>query len=96
LTIADLVAAEANEVRPAVDRSRRWRAMRLRGAPFDQLVFEVLCEAPGEVASGYLRAQLGGPRWKLKDSLERLVAAGKVVKRGMTSATRYRAVQVRA
>jgi hypothetical protein len=75
------------------DRARRSRAMGLQGPQFDQLVFEVLREAGGDVASSYLRARLGGPRWKMQDSLGRLVGAGRVVRRGATSATRYRVVR---
>jgi hypothetical protein len=59
-------------------------------------VFEVLYEARGDVGAGYLRARVGGPRWKLQDSLGRLIAAGKVIKIGSTSATRYRVVAVQA
>jgi hypothetical protein len=75
------------------DRARRSRAMLLQGPGFDQLVFEVVREAGGDVASGYLRVRLGGPRWKMQDSLGRLVAAGKIARSGNTSTTRYRAVR---
>jgi hypothetical protein len=92
LTIAELLDG-ANEHSLNNDRARRGRAMRCNGTEFDQLVLEVLREAPGEVASGYLRARLGGPRWKMQDSLGRLVGTGKVIRNGTTSATRYRAVQ---
>jgi hypothetical protein len=91
LTIADLLDG-ATEPTPSIDLVRRRLATRCTGADFDQLVFEVLSEATGDAASGYLRARLGGPRWKMQDSLGRLVAAGKIIRSGTTSATRYRAV----
>jgi hypothetical protein len=93
LTIADLLDFGAIEGRPIIDHARRSRAMQQSGSKFDQLVLEVVCEALEDVAAGYLRARLGGPRWKLQGSLGRLVAAGKVVRSGTTSATRYRAVR---
>jgi hypothetical protein len=93
LTIADLLDGSASEGRPIIDRAHRWQAMQQSGPEFDQLVFEVLCEAREDVAAGYLRARLGGPRWKLQGSLGRLVTAGKVIRSGTTSATRYRAVR---
>jgi hypothetical protein len=93
LTIAELLDGGASEGCSNIDPVRRRRAMRCNGAEFDRHVFEVLCEAGDEVASGYLRARLGGPRWKMQDSLGRLVHTGKVIRSGTTSATRYRAVQ---
>lgn len=96
LTIAELLDGDAGESCSHIDPVRRRQAMRCNGAAFDQLVFETLCEARDDVASGYLRARLGGPRWKMQKSLHRLVAAGKVVTSGATSATRHRAVRVPA
>jgi hypothetical protein len=95
LTIAELLG-DASEDCSDIDRVRLARALRRRGAKFDQIVFEVLCEASAEVQAAYLRARVGGPRWKLQASLGRLVGAGKVVRSGTTSTTRYRAVMVRA
>jgi hypothetical protein len=95
LTIGELLDGPS-ETPLIIDRGRHRRATRCNGAEFDQLVFEVLCEARDDVASGYLRARLGGPRWKMQNSLRRLVAAGKVVTSGATSATRHRAVRVPA
>jgi hypothetical protein len=89
LTIAELIS-DASE---NIDHGRLARAVRRRGAEFDQIVFEVLCEARDDVGAGYLRTRVGGPRWKLQDSLGRLVSARRVVRSGTTSATRYRAVQ---
>jgi hypothetical protein len=96
LTIAELLGGDASEDCPYIDRVRLARALRQRGAKFDQVVFDVLCEARGDVGAGYLRERVGGPRWKLQDSLGRLVAAGRVVRSGNTSTTRYHAVMVRA
>jgi hypothetical protein len=79
-----------------INPARRRRAQRLGGAQFDELVLEVLCEAQGDVGASYLRARVGGPRWKLQDSLGRLIAAGNAVKLGNTSATRYRGVRAQA
>jgi hypothetical protein len=92
LTIAELLDGP-DEERPILDLVRRRRATRCKGDEFDQLVLEVLCEAGDEVAAGYLRDRLGGPRWKLQDSLRRLVPAGKVARSGTTSKTRYQAVR---
>jgi hypothetical protein len=89
LTIAELLEGSATTDAPSIDHVRRRRAMRCNGLEFDRLVFEVLCEAPGEVGASHLRARLGGPRWKLQSSLGRLVATGKVIRTGTTSATRY-------
>jgi hypothetical protein len=89
LTVAELVDTDAGESCPDIDRARRWRATQRTGAAFDRLVFEVLCEAPGPVAACYLRARLGGPRWKLQASLHRLLAAEKIERTGRTSGVRY-------
>jgi hypothetical protein len=89
LTIGDLLRGDPCE---SIDHVRLARAVRLRGAEFDQIVFEVLCEARCDVGAGYLRARVGGPRWKVQASLGRLVATGKVARSGNTSTTRYRAV----
>jgi hypothetical protein len=56
-------------------------------------VFDVIGAAGGHpVSAGYLRARVGGPRWKLQGSLRRLVDAGKIDRKGVTSSTRYRVV----
>jgi hypothetical protein len=93
LTVAELAQADVGEVCPDIDRARRWRAMQRNGAAFDRLVFEVLCEAPGPVGASYLRARLGGPRWKLQASLHRLLADEKIERTGKTSAVRYTATR---
>ncbi len=96
LTVAELLSFEPRKSGRTIDRARLRRAKRAVGAEFDQLVFEVLCEAPGDVGRAYLVARLGGPRWKLQASLGRLVAANKVSRSGKTSTTGYRAVRLRA
>jgi hypothetical protein len=96
LTIAELVdlCGDPIEARPHIDHARRWRAMQLQGADFDQLVLEALREAPGEVAASYIRARLGGPRWKLQASFHRLIAAGRIERTGNTSGVRYTATEL--
>ncbi|HLT38219.1 MAG TPA: hypothetical protein VK034_18165 [Enhygromyxa sp.] len=75
---------------PPIDHARLQAAKRLRGPEFDQCVHEVIAEADGRpVAAKYLRARVGGPRWKLQGSLRRLIAAGRVQRSGTTSTTRY-------
>ncbi|HLT40566.1 MAG TPA: hypothetical protein VK034_30020 [Enhygromyxa sp.] len=75
---------------PPVDRKRRVEAKKLTGERFDECVRAVLIEARGTpVGAAYLRARVGGPRWKLQASLRRLVNARLVRRSGSTSATRY-------
>jgi hypothetical protein len=95
LTLAELVG-DADTIHdrqhqpPPIGAGRLLRAQTTHGAQFDRLVLVVLLEArPREVAAGYLRARLGGPRWKLTASLNRLVLAGMAVRSGNTSGTRY-------
>jgi hypothetical protein len=79
---------------PLVDRSALEQAKRLNGQAFDACVLEAICSAGGEpVSASYLRARVGGPRWKLQNSLRRLVDAGEVERDGVTSSTRYRAIR---
>jgi len=86
----------ADDGGPPIDRKRRAEARRLTGERFDECVRAVLDEANGTpVGAAYLRARVGGPRWKLQGSLRRLVAAGLVQRSGTTSATRYRTVRPR-
>jgi hypothetical protein len=70
LTLAELVgdADTLHDRRPLIDVGRLRRAETTHGVQFDRLVLVVLLEAgPRAVAAGYLRARLGGPRWKLTD-----------------------------
>jgi hypothetical protein len=76
---------------PPIDPKLLETAKRLTGAEFDECVRGVIVQAHGQfVGAAYLRARVGGPRWKLQWSLRRLVQAGVVERRGTTSSTRYR------
>jgi hypothetical protein len=87
----DQIAA-ATDGGPPVDRKRLEAAKKLAGAEFDECVRAVIEEAGSSpVAASYLRARVGGPRWKLQGSLRRLVDSGVVKRSGSTSASRYRA-----
>jgi hypothetical protein len=75
---------------PPIDRQRLRAAENLRGADFDAVVRAVIDEAGRHrISAAYLRARVGGPRWKLQESLRRLVDAGVVRRSGSTNATRY-------
>jgi hypothetical protein len=65
------------------------RAQATYGAAFDDLMLVVLREAARPVQAHYLRARLGGPRWKLQASLQRLIAAELADRSGATCSTRY-------
>jgi hypothetical protein len=79
---------------PLIDRSALEQAKRLNGQAFDACVLKAICSAGGEpVSASYLRARVGGPRWKLQGSLRRLVDAGEVERDGVTSSTRYRPIR---
>ena len=76
---------------PAIDRGVLERAKRLTGEDFDACVLQAIESAGGRaVSASYLRVRVGGPRWKLLGSLHRLVEAGRVERKGVTSSTRYR------
>jgi hypothetical protein len=76
---------------PPVDRSTLELAKHSNGEIYDGLVYDVIVAAAGHpVSASYLRARVGGPRWKLQGSLRRLVDAGKIHRNGVTSSTRYR------
>jgi hypothetical protein len=97
VTIGELITPPPRTARGArpslpIDRLRLNRAKRCTGADFDALVYEVLGEAGGCVGASTLRERVGGPRWKLQGSLRRLVEAGKVLRTGVTSDTRYLAI----
>ena len=74
---------------PVIDMVRLEQAKRAQGEAFDRLLAQVLAEVDRPVSAGYLRARVGGPRWKLQAALGRLVAAKIAVRTGVTSATRY-------
>ena len=101
LTIRELVTEPDTDVfeltidnGPPINRSKLETAKRAQGEQFDAYVLEVITEAGGRpVAAGYVRARVGGPRWKLQASFRRLVHAGQLRRSGRTSATRYRVVE---
>jgi hypothetical protein len=98
ITVRELLDSEArldstNDGGPPVDRSALEEAKRLSGDAFDQRMLEVIRSASGRaVSASYLRARVGGPRWKLQASLRRLADLGQVERTGVTSSTRYRSV----
>ena len=76
---------------PPIDRNKLELAKRSHGIDFDELVHQTIAAAGGRaVSASYLRARVGGPRWKLQGSLRRLVEADHVDRFGVTSSTRYR------
>lgn len=77
---------------PPVDVAQLEQAKRARGRAFRGHVRRVLATAPGFVGASYLRARVGGPRWKLQEALRKLEAEGVIERRGVTSATEYRFV----
>ena len=95
ITVGELLAAAApstlpEDGGPPIDRGALALAERSRGEAFDRLVYEAVAGAQGRfVSARYLRARVGGPRWKLQASLGRLVEAGRILRRGVTSSTRY-------
>lgn len=101
ITVRELLEAETelelpDDGGPAIDRGALEQAKRLTGEAFDICVMRVLDAAGGRaVSASYLRARVGGPRWKLQGSLKRLVEKHKVERRGVTSSTRYRSVVLR-
>jgi hypothetical protein len=96
ITIRELLETEIDielpeDGGPLIDRSALEQAKRLNGPAFDAYVLRAIAGAGGEpVSASYLRARVGGPRWKLQNSLRRLVDAGEVERDGVTSSTRYR------
>ena len=100
ITVRELLDAEVelelpDDGGPAIDRGALEQAKRLTGEAFDACVLRVLDGAGGRpVSASYLRARVGGPRWKLQGSLKRLVEAGEVERRGVTSSTRYRSLSL--
>lgn len=100
ITVRELLDAEVelelpDDGGPAIDRGALEQAKRLTGEAFDACVLRVLDGAGGRpVSASYLRARVGGPRWKLQGSLKRLVDAGEVERRGVTSSTRYRSLSL--
>lgn len=95
LTLAELLAEPPKQVlprdgSPPIDLARLQAAQHSSHAAFDHYLRQVLAEAAQPVGASYLRARLGGPRWKLASALARLIDSGIVERTGTTSATRYR------
>jgi hypothetical protein len=89
LTTPDVSHLTADDGGPAIDPQRLEQAKRAQGAHFDDLVLTVLEEASWPVPGAYVRARVGGPRWKLQKSLRRLHEAKLADRSGRASATRY-------
>ncbi len=90
LTVGELLAdvfPGSEDGGPPISPRRLSAASQARGREFDAYVREVIAEATRPVAASYLRARVGGPRWKLQAALGRLILAGLVERRGMTSAS---------
>ena len=79
----------ADDGGPAIDTERLEFSKRAQGSQFDGLVLTVLKQASWPVQAAYLRARVGGPRWKLQKSLRRLSEAKLVDRSGRSSATHY-------
>jgi hypothetical protein len=84
------VVDEPSDEGPPIDPVVLGYAKRAAGVEFDELVRGVIAGAGRLVGAAYVRARVGGPRWKLQKSVRRLVNAGLVERSGITSATRYR------
>lgn len=99
ITVGELIELEAGvelpeDGGPPIDRAVLELAKRSSGEDYDLLVYDAIVAANGRaVSAGYLRARVGGPRWKLQGSLRRLVDAQQIERHGVTSSTRYRAVR---
>lgn len=94
ITVRELLEVETrgdlSDGGPLIDRATLEAAKRVSGDAFDRYMLEVIRSAgPRAVSASYLRARLGGPRWKLQASLRRLADRGQVERTGVTSSTRY-------
>jgi hypothetical protein len=100
ITVRELLESESrvdvsDDGGPPIDRSALEEAKRLSGDAFDQRMLEVIRNAGARaVSASYLRARVGGPRWKLQASLRRLADLGQVERTGVTSSTRYRSTAI--
>src|SRR5690606_18888530 len=89
--LRSLTLAELQE--ESIEAQQRVLAERLGGDDFDRIMLEIIAGAGDWVSASYIRARAGGPRWKLLQSVGRLIDAGQLERRGKTSATQYRAVK---
>jgi hypothetical protein len=90
ITLAELQSTlEPLRLEAPINSERLARARTLSGSEFDAVVLEIIDEAGDWVRSGYVKARAGGPRWKVQQSLGRLVNAGRLKRQGITSATEY-------
>ena len=89
ITIGELVARAHGRPSERIDVERLQRARAASGPAFDALVLEVIQEACGCVGASYVRARVGGPRWKLQASIRRLEESGAIKRTGATSSVRY-------
>jgi hypothetical protein len=94
ITVGELLFSETGTIEisdePKISQWSLEKAKGLQGQAFDECVLVAIRGAEGQpVSASYLRARVGGPRWKLQASLGRLVGAGKVLRDGVTSSTRY-------
>lgn len=87
ITVGDLLNDQGRE--------RLQEAKDASGSDFDMFVLEAIREAGKPVGASYLTKCVGGPRWKLLDSLHRLVGSGAVRRHGATSGTRYEVIVVK-
>lgn len=91
ITVGELrTTLEPLRLEVPINSERLARAQALSGSDYDAVVFEIVAEAGDWVPSGYVKARAGGPRWKVQQSLGRLVDAGRLKREGKTSATLYR------
>lgn len=85
-TLRSIQVAELRQHRPPALRVRV-----LDDASLERAVLEVFERAPAQwFASSYFVQRLDLKRWSAQSLLGNLVARGKLVRRGITSATRYR------
>jgi hypothetical protein len=91
ITLAELQSTpEPLRLESPINSERLVRAQTLSGADYDAVVLEIVDEAGDWVRSSYVKARAGGPRWKVQNSLGRLVEAGRLKRQGTTSGTVYR------
>lgn len=91
ITVGELIGSGTAEGGDdAIDLARLERARAANGPKFDAIVLEVIGAAGRPVGASYVRARVGGPRWKLQAAIIRLAEAGVIERSGATSGVRYR------